>query len=864
MGSLFKARDFWSTKCGNGEEYDKKSLVVANIDNDQNGSEKIIVGSFSGILRVFYPKQKGFNADDLLLEQELEMPILQLAAGQFLPNSGAIALAVLHPRKLAVYVISRAGGTTEGTDPLAKQYTVAKQYEHWMERTSYNMCYGPFGSVYGKDFLCVQSMDGQLQFFEQDKLIFARFLHNFLVPGHLCYCQKIDSFITNTSTFEVECYKYQTLASSYGSEEKTNDKDNEPQQEEQPKSSGKRVSVTWSVNIGEDVVDIRTARYSNGLAPGEVDILVLGERHLYCIKEQGQIRMQKRLDYFSSCLTPFPIKKEGNADAKQSHMIVGTYSNSIQIFSDTKLLWAAKTQHTPMAIEIATVAKTEGMIVMLGHDGLLSINYLGTDPASNPVQILESKELDYEEMDDEHRRLQALIRQAVNAGKAEPKEQVLLKTQIPAQLDSQNQIQEMYTDISPNTKGVTVVLTLSYSGDEDIENAVMTVSVPSPFQLQEHSILLPALPGAGAEGIELPLFFYLPEPVGNSNPLIPTSLSTTCLVAYTNPNGEPLTTKLTFLLPLPLAGCVIPPVKNPTYKITIDTNRAPLLLQVLFEDITTGKGELSSAGNVLSFQYHNTNSDVTILVSKNAGRYRVQSGSFEALWLFTSELVRRLKLYFGEGGPGAGADADGQEEPFFLSYTENLPFQEYFQTIDNHFKGRQRLTNSQQILSERAHQFRSIQKRLLVRFKDRNPSPLSNLDNLFEDTYRHLIRIADSVEEEQAALAQAANSLTCATNLMLLLIRYRFQMKKDEFKQLQYYLSPVVVDSQTQGWEECTDAAMTHLLRTCLAKNARESSSMPQPLQVPSDINKLKKHIALVCDRLSKGGSLRMEGNKKK
>ena len=76
-----------------------------------------------------------------------------------------------------------------------------------------------------------------------------------------------------------------------------------------------------------------------------------------------------------------------------------------------------------------------------------------------------------------------------------------------------------------------------------------------------------------------------------------------------------------------------------------------------------------------------------------------------------------------------------------------------------------------QVLSERAHQFRSIQKRLLVRFKDRNPSPLSNLDLLFEDTYRHLIVVSEKVEGNQRQLQATANSLTCATNLMLFLIR---------------------------------------------------------------------------------------------
>lgn len=39
-----------------------------------------------------------------------------------------------------------------------------------------------------------------------------------------------------------------------------------------------------------------------------------------------------------------------------------------------------------------------------------------------------------------------------------------------------------------------------------------------------------------------------------------------------------------------------------------------------------------SAANVMSFQY-GTGQTATILVSKNVGRYRVQSDSFEAIWL---------------------------------------------------------------------------------------------------------------------------------------------------------------------------------------------------------------------------------------
>ena len=42
--------------------------------------------------------------------------------------------------------------------------------------------------------------------------------------------------------------------------------------------------------------------------------------------------------------------------------------------------------------------------------------------------------------------------------------------------------------------------------------------------------------------------------------------------------------------------------------------------------------------------------EVTILVSKNAGRYRVQAAKLEALYLVSAELVRRLTAHYKVGG----------------------------------------------------------------------------------------------------------------------------------------------------------------------------------------------------------------------
>lgn len=86
--SLFKVRDLWSTKCGKDEIFDQGSLLVANISGD--GGENIIVGSHSGCLRIFNPQldfesgnHEQFKPIDLLIEVQLEQPILQLAVGKF-------------------------------------------------------------------------------------------------------------------------------------------------------------------------------------------------------------------------------------------------------------------------------------------------------------------------------------------------------------------------------------------------------------------------------------------------------------------------------------------------------------------------------------------------------------------------------------------------------------------------------------------------------------------------------------------------------------------------------------------------------------------------------------------------------------
>ena len=64
-----------------------------------------------------------------------------------------------------------------------------------------------------------------------------------------------------------------------------------------------------------------------------------------------------------------------------------------------------------------------------------------------------------------------------------------------------------------------------------------------------------------------------------------------------------------------------------------------------------------------------------------------------------------------------------------------IPLVELFEIIDQHFSIRKESAKLRKMMETRTIQFRMIQKRLLNRFKDKNPSPLNNLDFLLNHTY---------------------------------------------------------------------------------------------------------------------------------
>lgn len=95
--------------CTHSEEFDFGCMCVGNIDNAVPPSDKIAVGSLQGMLRIYNPTRPSYRIEDLILEETLGAPILQLLIGLFIPSTDNYGLAVLHPRKLVVYEVSPQG-----------------------------------------------------------------------------------------------------------------------------------------------------------------------------------------------------------------------------------------------------------------------------------------------------------------------------------------------------------------------------------------------------------------------------------------------------------------------------------------------------------------------------------------------------------------------------------------------------------------------------------------------------------------------------------------------------------------------------------------------------------------------------------
>lgn len=104
-------------------------------------------------------------------------------------------------------------------------------------------------------------------------------------------------------------------------------------------------------------------------------------------------------------------------------------------------------------------------------------------------------------------------------------------------------------------------------------------------------------------------------------------------------------------------------------------------------------------------------------------------------------------------------------------------------------------------MSQLTGQFRLIQKRIIAKYRAKNPISLKPLELLLEDTYADISEITDKLECEQENLAKAQSDLACALYLAKQLIDL-LHIDKDLLSMINSLFCTNVKDLDTQvGWK---------------------------------------------------------------
>lgn len=559
----------------------------------------------------------------------------------------------------------------------------------------------------------MQSLDGNLTFYEQESFAFSRSLPNCLLPGPIAYLPHSDSFIVATSGWSLESYRYQILAISKETTE--NDKH----------LKGKKLLADWSVILNEPVLDIRIVAVEKSVNY----IFVLGERNLCALKENGTIWFVKKFDFSPSCLNVYPN------EANDSVMIlVATHVFTLLIYSNDILRWAAQLPFTPVCVRRANLINEQGLLICLSSEGFLCCGYLGTNPSLKIVSISNSQKniTDYSEKELELQQLRKTINMLNldDHGSVEPN----LNKNYNQSNDLSINVYNIETlsnivgnDMNKSSAIPLVQISLQLESTNNLTDLKLSIDLPKSLTAEPSVIAIPTL----KNNIESPAFNII---IWKELVVLPPSTKINLVVTYTTDDGAPRVATKIIHLPLNIFAKLAISAKETNHTLCLDiinSQNANINLFELFSDLTEAKPNVDQTYNSqLGIEIYGNNNVITISTSTNSTKqkFRIQSNSFESLAFISNELIRRLMR---------------NDVKFDISKFDKdfIPLNQLFTLIDKHLDARFRVKNLKESLSSNAIHFRSVQKRMLIKLKDRNPTLLNNLDLLIKTSYNRVRKL---------------------------------------------------------------------------------------------------------------------------
>ncbi|XP_015121440.1 protein PTHB1 [Diachasma alloeum] len=811
--SLFRTKEWWRTECGNGETFDGQSLLVVPLFGEEK-RDIIIVASHSGNLRIYSPSAQwndetnsssGYKLTDLIIETKIADCIIDVKSGKFVSGSQDVRLGVLMPTKLVVYGVTLTAGSTEHGD----RCVLEAVYEHELPRFPASLVSGPFGAARGRDFFCVQCIDGTLLFYEQESHTFVQTLKNRLLPEPIAYAPKNDVFITTTPGWCLECYRYQNMA-EFG----------RTAEERKMKGEERSLEPDWTYNLGEAVLGIEPVT----LTSFEVGIVVLGERNLYCFRDNCTgVKYAKRLDYTPLCFHAYVIEPDGKL-----MVLVVADTDTLLVYEGTTLKWSAQLPFTPVAIARAHFQQLEGVVVILSDEGRLEACYLGAEPSLFVAPPIHRRGFDYKAAEDELVELRKIAKSTCNTSKeiasATVESELLVTVDISKDLEK-----SPATGENEGEQDSMCRISIEVSSYTPLTNVELNIEVLRPLVVTDGYHIFPTL----RERQLIQTTIYITEAL----PLLSSEARITA--SYETDNGGLRVLQKPIQLPLRMMLRACPPENNASFSVTIKCLDPLVNFSQLFPEFIVDTTQRQSS-NALGLRILNTNHVVTIVAGTNTNRYRVQSNDPLSVTVVLQQMVARLK----SRSPGSILTSIGQNH-LQLVQTQ----------IEAHFASRQRvkiLSNEVALLTT---QLRNIERKILRGIRDRNVRSLgaTGLPVLLESTYRAMFFNLQELEAAQAERKRAGHGLQCAVRLLLLLIRPNVNDEKYAILESAIGFEPQLRDDV--DWEEVADVALFALLRATSRKPENEPSTRQltwNKFDTARDLAKLKKRLVHAVERLSK------------
>ncbi|XP_071628564.1 protein PTHB1-like [Temnothorax longispinosus] len=812
--SLFKTKEWWRTQCGVNESFDRQSLLVTPFFGADR-KDVVVVGSHSGYLRIYSPSSQwidetkspsGYKSSDLVVEAQIGDCIVDTKAGKFVSGSQDTRLAILTSKKLVIYSIILSQGSVEHGDHCGLEIA----YEHLLPRFPASLTTGPFGGVRGRDFLCVQCLDGTLLFYEQETPTFSLVLGNRLLPEPIVYVSRNDIFVTPSSAWILECYRYKSMA-EFGSKDRS----------EEPR----KLEPDWSYNIGEAVLDIDAVTLSSF----EVGILILGEKNLYCLKDNCvTLKYAKRLEYKALCFHAYVIEPDGKL-----MVLVIADTNTLMIYEGTTLKWSAQLPFTPVAVTRAHFQHLDGAIVALSEEGQLEVCYLGSEPSLFIAPPLHRRGYDYVAAEDELMELRKLAKRNKASGNqlsdVTMDAELIISVTVSADLEPCPRGNQDDSKDDSEGRNLMCRITIELSTYTTLRNVQVCVDVSKPFVAEKDCHIITNL--CDRHVLRTMIYPTTDLPAMSSDVRITASYETA------DRGSLMRVLQKTAQLPLKMMLRACPPENTSTFTATIKCSEPLVAFSQLFPEFT---GDIQRQNwNVLGLQHVQTGSVVTIVSGATSNRYRVQSNDGLSMALVVQQLVNRLK--------------DKATGNFTTAIAQNH-IQLVQSQMEAHYHSRQKADKIASEIGLLSTQLRNIERRMLRVVRERNTRSLAatGLPFLLESTYCAIFALLDDLAIARTERERAGHGLRCVVRLLLLLLRLNVNDDKYAMLEAAIGFEPQLRDEL--DWEEIADVSLSAFLRSTSRKgtsylDAKPASTLSK-MTSAKEFAKLKKRLVHAIERL--------------